>query len=775
MPDCKIYLNPLNSDKDIIIVPATQPNSKREYIRALLASGFQLLPRQDVSERDRLLSCPVGTFINSSSEGAEGCIKCPPGGFYSDDVAYVGKSCKTCPTGSFVPFDRAPGTQIHDCKTCPLGTETDLFAGFRACNCLEGHYRTHMFEGCHECEQGGLKCKDEHVTLKTGYWWEWRNETHKQRYQDYIKNLLAPLPELDVISVQYPYPIPKPYMCPREHSCKGSIGLLDSLCETGYTGPLCAVCSSGYYKQLQTCKKCPSKKWISGQLCIIVAILSIIIAVSVWTSKRKKNTRKAEGFQLLDLIFSKLKIVIGFYQVTYGLLDAFSYIRWPDSLNVVAKYSEILQINLLQVAPVHCLFPKLHVDAFGSLFAIMAVNAALIAFSWVAYGVFKAIVLKSKGMEDNGKLRKISQAKEVVFKNLFFFLYVTYLSTCYKTANVLPLACWELCRDEREELCYKYLKADYSIQCQGAKYNHLLIGAYISTTYILALPVASIIALWKQRKALSVRSEDGTSKESVLNMEVTSDLRFLVENYKTRTWYWEMVEMSRKVILTSGLILVGQESRSYIGLTLVIAGLYGMLFSWMKPIKDVTENTLMSMSLAVTVFNLAVGAVSRIPAENLPASKNPYMDAVFFKILILGANTLVISLLVVQYAVQFHGYLKKWRKNPHWSWSCCLALLLPINDLQGEIRGLGEMNVLTNQLQTGSVDMPTIQSSLKDSQAFDVSLRKSEQDDDKSRKGYDVDCLDSAHSNKRRHQETQTEPFTLSAADVRKLVYDKHL
>lgn len=85
------------------------------------------------------------------------------------------------------------------------------------------------------------------------------------------------------------------------------------------------------------------------------------------------------------------------------------------------------------------------------------------------------------------------------------------------------------------------------------------------------------------------------------------------------------------------------------------------------------------------------------------------------------------------------------------------------------------MNVLTNQLQTGSVDMPTIQSSLKDSQAFDVSLRKSEQDDDKSRKGYDVDCLDSAHSNKRRHQETQTEPFTLSAADVRKLVYDKHL
>lgn len=32
--------------------------------------------------------------------------------------------------------------------------------------------------------------------------------------------------------------------------------------------------------------------------------------------------------------------------------------------------------------------------------------------------------------------------------------------------------------------------------------------------------------------------------------------------------------MARKVVLTSGLILVGQESRSYIGLAWVVAGMY---------------------------------------------------------------------------------------------------------------------------------------------------------------------------------------------------------
>jgi len=103
--------------------------------------------------------------------------------------------------------------------------------------------------------------------------------------------------------------------------------------------------------------------------------------------------------------------------------------------------------------------------------------------------------------------------------------------------------------------------------------------------------------------------------------------------------------MSRKVIVTSLLILVGQETRSYIGLTLVIAGMYGTVFCWIHPLQDAFENRLLSTSLAVTVVNLVIGAVSRIPAENLPAPKDSYMDAVVFNILVIGTNTLVIGLI----------------------------------------------------------------------------------------------------------------------------------
>jgi len=377
-----------------------------------------------------------------------------------------------------------------------------------------------------------------------------------------------------------------------------------------------------------------------GQLVIIAAIVSISFALLVWKSKTRVN--QGEGRNLIDAVFSKLKIVIGFYQVTHGLLEVFSYIKWPGSLKAISKYSGILQMNLLQIIPIHCLFRGLRVDALKDLCLIMAINMGVIGVFGIVYCIRKRIIVKRQGLDDTEKSSKVSQTKEVLYRNLFFFLYVTYLSTCSKTASVLPFACRQLCRDQNEEICDAYLKVDYSVKCQGAKYNHLLIVAYIATVYIFALPTASFIALWRKRRIILTAADSDTGR----GKEMIAGLRFLFENYQTRSWYWELVEISRKVILTCALILVGQESRSYIGLAWVVAGMYGMLFCWVKPIHDVFENRLMSTSLAVTVVNLGVGAVSRIPAEIIPGAVDRDTDAMAMNVFLLGANSLVIGLLV---------------------------------------------------------------------------------------------------------------------------------
>ena len=413
-----------------------------------------------------------------------------------------------------------------------IGTETDFFAGYRACPCLEGHYRTHLFDKCLKC-QSGLVCQDDYALLEPGYWWQWRNYTYKHRCEYFIKNVIKSSLALDNFSVQYPYPIPILYRCQVKFSCRGG---LNSSCGDGYRGPIWAVCSPGYHKQFHSCKICPSRAWITSQLLIIASILILLFALLVW--RKKTNLSEEKGLQLMDNFLSKLKILIGFYQVTHGFLDVFSYIEWPDSLQVVSKYSGLLQINLLQIAPIHCLFQEFNVDAFGDMFVILSINAIAIVGAGVIYGVQKIFIIRNQELNEEEKSSQISQTKVLIYRNVFFFLYVTYLSTCSKTASVLPFACQKLCKDNKEELCDEYLKVDYSITCQGPNYSHLVIVAYISAAYIFALPAVSLFAHWRHRKLILTKG-DG---DDGLNLEVVNGVRFLFENYKPRSWYWELLK-----------------------------------------------------------------------------------------------------------------------------------------------------------------------------------------------------------------------------------------
>ena len=77
--------------------------------------------------------------------------------------------------------------------------------------------------------------------------------------------------------------------------------------------------------------------------------------------------------------------------------------------------------------------------------------------------------------------------------------------------------------------------------------------------------------------------------------------------------------------------------------------------------------------------------------------------------------------------VHIYHNVKEWRKNPKWSFTSCLALLLPLNELQGEIEGLTERNILRQQLQSGGIEMQSIADTLKHSGAVEDHDSESEQ------------------------------------------------
>ena len=524
----------------------------------------------------------------------------------------------------------------------------DEFAGYRACRCLEGHHRTNLFKRCEPCELG-LECANESVTLQKGYWWKWRSESHKNLYSNFTDNLIKDTPIVPTANktinylYEYPYALPQPHRCPNENSCLGGF---DSLCAVGCEGPLCEVCSVGYYKHLKGCTKCPTKKWMIGQLSILTVVVAIIVVLVVWFGRKK--AKKSKERSSVDIILGRLKIIIGFYQVTSGLLEAFSYIKWPKAFVVIGTYSHLLQMNILQIAPVHCLFQNVKMNAFGNLYAILAINFLVILVAFAVYGL-KKFILRRKLLSEEQKLKEISKTKELIYKNLFFFLYVTYLSTCSTTARLLPLACRKICADEDEKNCEKFLKIDFSIKCSGLRYDRPVIVAYCALGYILILPAASFYALWRQRDAFRKDADDDENETPSFqerSTEVLTGLKFLYENYNRDAWYWEFVEIARKVTMTSGLILLGGESRLYVAVAFGVAGLYCMLFAGKKPIADPFDNKMMVLSLTVTSVNLGVGVASRIPEEYMATSGDPHSEDMELNVLVVVANCLVIGVII---------------------------------------------------------------------------------------------------------------------------------
>ena len=99
-----------------------------------------------------------------------------------------------------------------------------------------------------------------------------------------------------------------------------------------------------------------------------------------------------------------------------------------------------------------------------------------------------------------------------------------------------------------------------------------------------------------------------------------------------------------------------------------------------------------------------------------------------------------------------YRYFQQWRKNPQWSFSCCLAFLLPLSDLEGE----AETNALDSQLQTGETEIPTLSGALKDSGAIDVTFEGSEQDVQAVEVEGEI-CQDKQCGKRKDHQGTQTE------------------
>ena len=514
------------------------------------------------------------------------------------------------------------------------GTKQNSHAGYLACSCVDGFYRIDRFGQCYRCPSIGVICQNGTLLTSDGYFWRWKLKSHKESYRRFIQNIKDLSGNYDKVYNKLSVSIPFRHRCPREQSCIG--GNLDTKCEEGYQGPLCAVCKPGYYALVSQCNRCPTMAFLLVQISLVA--ISAIFLILLVRKARKSSTNHERS--IMNIFLARLKIIIGFYQVMSGTLSAFSYIKVSSVLKETIRYAEFLQLNILQIAPLQCYNVNWNIDSYTSLTFALALVVAVVVGGIIYHAIFYIPLTLKKSSKEAAET--MSSVKQSCIQSVLLLLFVIYPETSGKIFRMLPLSCHSLCADPTEALCPAFLNTDYSVSCNTDKYNSFVKVAYTGLIFSIGFPAAVYFLLWKYHYKMVLKSSGSTEKDNATNA-VSSGMSFIYENYSRQVWFWEVIELLRKLILTSVLVLIGTESRWYIGSSAIFAGLYAVFFALYKPIPDRFEYWLQLTSLLVTFVNLMVGLMLKIPDDAVIAVADKRMDAFITSFLLVGANLLVLA------------------------------------------------------------------------------------------------------------------------------------
>ena len=418
------------------------------------------------------------------------------------------------------------------------------------------------------------------------------------------------------------------YPCPNTKACSG--GNNDtSQCALGYSNkfPLCATCEDGYILQYgNICSPCPGaynngkNGLTTGQIAsfVVLWVLALTLFVKYFLSPDKKNKTVRKLEQVGDYI-ATLKLFVGFAQC-FSLLPFTFDIPWPKNVEHVMHIFEVtsldffsffgdtinctLQSHFLQIFEFHMLLPWFILLSLLTAFCIAAIKIQL--KKW--------------------KSRKSSAVDLNILKSRL------YTSTCLIVYTLYTGLATRIFRFFKCRLIQGkwYLIADYRHICFESTWNEYAVTATVcGIIYVIGIPLAELLILYCNRRRLYT---DGSLKERFGTFYL---------NYKPNSYYFDVLDLMRRLVLTGGLIIFGGESISQTFLGIVICLFWLLVLAYKKPYNSASDNflaILMALHLVITmVTGMALKAYSMTPTQN------EYQNVGFGLIII--STTCVVTLL----------------------------------------------------------------------------------------------------------------------------------
>jgi hypothetical protein len=341
---------------------------------------------------------------------------------------------------------------------------------------------------------------------------------------------------------------------------------------------------------------------------------SILTEVSGLGQQAVHQANQGEGggamdkiMQFLSLAKPAIKQVVGLGQILSGMQFAFS-IPYPTAFKEFVAFFKIFAIDIFGVVKMGCLSEWTYYDQFlthtlmipAFVGAIMA-NYKFRDFRLAQKGEPKPGSRPTTAYPHGGQVRQdlLSTSFEIAF-TFIFLLYPVVSQTIFQM-----FMCQELNTGEA------MLAADFQVQCDTDKHALFTnLGIIAVLIYPLGIPLAIFFMLWRHRVDLA--KEDHAKRDQ---------FDPLVGDYRLGAWYWEALEMLRKIILTGLMIFWARGSIGQLAAGIVVSALFLVASVNVRPFGDDFNNSfkIVTDAAVVVTFNVAILLNDRVDKSLEPA------------------------------------------------------------------------------------------------------------------------------------------------------------
>jgi hypothetical protein len=481
---------------------------------------------------------------------------------------------------------------------------------------------------CYECsgKKGVASCEVDKLSLHAGYW-----RRHNESY-----SVLECIGSIE--------------------GCAGGYAVGDASCEVGYQGPLCAVCADGYYSNDGVCKLCShSQPQHSTPAMVFVGIAGAAVCLLAFSFYAKcvdggdkldetgeSNTSEFPEYwpscctrawvrRQYKRMHAHLKIVITTYQIVSAVPENMS-VTFPGSFDTVLKVFSVFNFNIVNTVPFSCSGNYTYLDmlVLKTLFPI-----ALTIVLFLVGAADAAWQTGSLHITDPARIPILSAVRDQYLTYFFFLTYLVLPSVAtdifqtFLCTNVDP-------RGEDNDAYDSYLIADMSISCTSDYYyKGVWYAVVMLLVYVVGIPLMYYLLLYYNREEIMHRNDVKATRDTAAEVSggpadrvsskspaaevleaaeakelspAARQLSFLWDAYEPQFWYWEVVETTRRLMLTAVLSVCGAGTSVQSIFAVLLGLLYIKLYGYYAPY-DADSDDILAETGQFQIFFTFLGAL----------------------------------------------------------------------------------------------------------------------------------------------------------------------